>query len=172
MPRISKEHKQLYKSKIRSLLSQNPQISQRELQLRLEQDGTKLDRKYLGSLLKAIYRERIKRADTMTLNQALASFQDVMEEIVRVAWEIANDPMARNFDRVQALKEIREAYNVTFEKLFDAGVFERKLGTMEATIRNTPLPDERKQALRSVFTSWGLLPPPKEDAEPRPSGDA
>jgi hypothetical protein len=32
--------------------------------------------------------------------------------------------------------DIREAYNAMFEKLFDAGVFERKLGTLEATIRN------------------------------------
>ena len=79
MPRISKEHKKRYKSKIRSLLSQNSQISQRELKLRLTQEGYQLDRRFLGSLLKAIYRERTKRADTMTLNQALASFQDVVE---------------------------------------------------------------------------------------------
>ena len=105
MPRISKEHKQLYKSKIRSFLAQNPQISQRELQLRLEQDGTKLDRKYLGSLLKGIYAERIKRADTMTLNQALASFQDVMNEIVRVAWEIAGGAYVPKFGMYAAIRE-------------------------------------------------------------------
>jgi hypothetical protein len=37
---------------------------------------------------------------------------------------------------------------------------------MEAVIRNTPLPEERKAAIRSVFENWGLLPPPKEYAEP------
>ncbi len=46
-----------------------------------------------------------------------------------------------------------------FEKLFDAGVFERKLGTLDATIRNTPLPEDRKQAIRAVFTNWGLIEP-------------
>ena len=89
-----------------------------------------------------------------------------MADIVRAAWEIVNDPMARNMDKTFAMKEIREAHNLIFEKLFDAGVFERKLGTLDATIRNTPLPDERRQAIRSVFENWGLLPAPKEDVKP------
>ncbi len=166
MPRVSAENKQFYKSKIRSLLVQNPQITQREIQTRLEAEGLRLDRKYLGTLVNSIYRERVRRADTWTLNQALAAFQDAMGEVVRVGWQIANDQFAEGRDRAAALREIREAYDLMFEKLFDAGVFERRLGTLEATIRNTPLPDDRKQALRSVFESWGLLPPPKEDAGP------
>jgi hypothetical protein len=166
MPRISQDNKQFYKSKIRSLLVQNPQITQREIQQRLEAEGLKLDRKYLGTLVNGIYAERVRRADTWTLNQALASFQDAMAEIVRMASEIANNPFADNKARVMALREIREAYNAVFEKLFNAGVFERKLGTIDATIRNTPLSDEKKQAIMAVFTNWGLLPAPKEGAKP------
>jgi hypothetical protein len=121
MPRVSAEHKQLYKSKIRGLLSQNPQITQRELQARLEQDGIRLDRKCLGQLLRSVYAERAKRTDTWTLNTALAAFQDAMAEIARAGWEIINDPMARNMEKTLAMREAREAYNVIFEKLFDAG---------------------------------------------------
>ncbi|HVB33727.1 MAG TPA: hypothetical protein VNJ52_05055 [Patescibacteria group bacterium] len=146
------------------MLSQNPQITQRELQMRLEQDGIRLDRKYLGQLLKSVYTERIKRADTWTLNTALAAFQDAMAEIARAGWEIINDPMARNMDKALAMREVREAYSVVFEKLFDAGVFERKRGSIDLMIRNTPLHEERKQAIRSVFENWGLLEAPKEDA--------
>jgi hypothetical protein len=166
MPRVSHEHKQLYKARIRSVLAQDPQITQRDLELRLEVDGLKLDRKYLGSLLKAIYVERVKRADRQTLNYALAAFEDSMTQVVRVAWEIANDPFARKQDRVAALREIREAHNVVFDKLFDAGVFERKLGTLDATIRNAPLPEERKQVIHQTFEKWGLLAAPKEDVQP------
>ena len=162
--KISTDQRQYYKSRIRSVIAQHPQISQVALAERLKAEGLQLDRKYLGSLLNDIYVERAKRANTWMLNQALSAFQDVMMEISAVAWEIANDQFARKQDRVMALREIREAHKDMFEKLFDAGVFERKLGTLDATIRNTPLPEERKQAIRAVFTNWGLLEAPKEDA--------
>jgi hypothetical protein len=50
MPRISHEQKQLYKSKIRALISRDHQASQKEVQLRLEAKGLKLDRFYLAKL--------------------------------------------------------------------------------------------------------------------------
>jgi arginine repressor len=163
MPKITQEKKQYYKSRIRSIIAQHPQITQVALTERLKDDGLALDRWYVASLLKSIQVERVKRLNTLTLNYALSSFQDVMMEISAVAWSIANDEFARKQDRVMALREIREAHKDMFEKLFDAGVFERKLGTLDAVIRNTPLPEERKQAIRSVFQNWGLLEAPKED---------
>jgi hypothetical protein len=152
MPALSTKTKHYYRERIRSLLVQHPQISGEGIRLRLQQDGLTLDRHYIG-----------KRADTWTLNIALASFQDAMAEIARVGWEIANDPHEPGRDRAAALREVREAYNTMFEKLFDAGVFERKLGTIDATIRNTPLSDEKKQVIEQVFANWGLLEAPKED---------
>lgn len=164
MPELSPKTKQYHKQRVRSLMVQQPMLSILGMQKYLEHDGLRLDRRYLASLVKAIQTERIKRAQTWTLNLALASFEDAMQEIVRVGWEIANDKFAEGRDRAAALREIREAYNAMFEKLFDAGVFERKLGTLDATIRNTPLPPERKQAIRAVFENWGILAGPKEDA--------
>src|ERR1035438_1388410 len=166
MPSISQEQKQYYKSRIRSVIAQHPQITQVALRERLANEAFKLARWYVASLLKSIQVERVKRLNTLTLNYALSAFQDVMMEISSVAWEIANDEFARKQDRVMALREIREAHKDMFEKLFDAGVFERKLGTLDATIRNTPLPEERKQAIRSVFQNWGLLEAPKEEIQP------
>jgi hypothetical protein len=163
MPALSSKTKYYYRERIRSILVQNPQISGEGIRIRLEQQGLVLDRHYIGKLIGEIHTERAKRANTWALNHALSSFQDAMAEIARVGWEIVNDPMAKNQDRVMAMREIREAYNISFEKLFDAGVFERKLGTLDAVIRNTPLPEERKQAIRDVFTNWGLLEAPKED---------
>jgi len=162
MPVISTKNKHYYRERIRSILVQTPQTSIDGIQRRLEHDGLKLDRHYVGKLVGEIHTERIKRANTWTLNAALASLQDAMGEIVRVGWEIANNPKYEGRDRAAALREIREAYNLVFEKMFDAGVFERKLGTLDLAIRNTPLPDEKKQAIRAVFTNWSLLAP-KED---------
>jgi hypothetical protein len=132
MPPLSTKTKHYHRERIRSLIVQNPHISDEGIRKTLELQGLPLDRHYIGSLLKAIHTERAKRADTWTLNMALASFQDAMAEIARVGWEIANDKFAPGRDRAAALKEVREAYNAVFEKLFDAGVFERKLGTLDA----------------------------------------
>jgi len=165
MPPLSTKTKHYHRERIRSLIVQNPHISDEGIRKTLELQGLPLDRHYIGSLLKAIHTERAKRADTWTLNMALASFQDAMAEIARVGWEIANDKFAPGRDRAAALREVREAYNAVFEKLFDAGVFERKLGTLDAVIRNTPLPDDKKQAIRVGFANWGLLEAPKEDVQ-------
>lgn len=165
MPRVSHDHKQFYRAKIRSLLTHNPQITQRELKERLEMEGITIDRKYLGTLVNGMYRERARRMDTLTLNYALAFFEDSMNEIAKNGWEILNNPMAKNMDRTLAMREIREAMTASFDKMFEAGVFERKLGTLDIAIRNTPLSPERKQAIRATFENWALMPP-KEDATP------
>jgi hypothetical protein len=164
MPALSAKTKHYYRERVRSLLVQNPMISGEGIRRHLEAQGLILDRHYINKLVNAVHSERAKRADTWTLNLALSQFQDAMSEIVRVGWEIASDEFADKRARVMALQQIREAQDAVFEKLFDAGVFERKLGTLDATIRNTPLPEERKQAIRSVFENWGLLQAPKEDA--------
>jgi hypothetical protein len=160
MPELSPKTKQYHKQRVRSLMVQQPTITIEGMRRHLAAQDLSLDRNYIASLVKQIQTERIKRADTWTLNMALASFQDVMLEIVERAWDIVNDPMAERSDVLAALREIRAAHDDVFTKLFDAGVFERKLGTIDATIRNTPLPEDRKEAIRSVFTNWGLLPAP------------
>ena len=166
MPELSPKTKQYHKQRVRSLMVQQPTITIEGMRRHLAAQDLPLDRGYIASLVKAIQTERIRRADTWTLNFALASFQDVMTEIVERAWEIANDPMAERSDRLAALREVRAAHNDVFKTLFDAGVFERKLGTLNMAIRNTPLPEEKKQAIEAVFKNWGLLPAPKEDAKP------
>jgi hypothetical protein len=164
MPSIAKEQKEFYKSKIRSLMAIDHGVSRRELQERLDKNGLHLDRDYIGKLYDEILVERTKRIDRKLLANALSSFEDTMTEVVRLAWEIANTPYISAPARVMALREIREAHNDVFQKLFDAGVFEKKLGTLDLTIRNAPLPDDRKKLIRDTFEQWGLIAPPKEDA--------
>jgi hypothetical protein len=175
MPSIAKEQKQFYKSKIRSLISIDHGISRLDIQRQLDKEGIHLDRHYIGKLFDEIIVERSKRMDRQLLNNALSSFEDTMTEVVRVAWKIATTEFIDPKARVMALHEIREAHNAVFEKLFDAGVFDRKLGTLDATIRNTPLSDEKKKSIAEVFQNWGLLAAPKEDertTDPKPENPA
>jgi len=164
MPAYSSDTKKYHRSRVRSIMVQDPMLAGEHIRRRLEREGLVLDRNYINGIVNDIHKERARRAETWTLNNAMTALQDAMGEVVRVGWEIANDKMAEGRDRAAALREIREAYNLVFEKMFDAGVFERKLGTLDAVIRNTPLPEEKKQAIRSVFQNWNLLEAPKEDA--------
>jgi hypothetical protein len=178
MPALSFKTKHYYREHVRSALVQNPMVSGEGIRRALESQGLVLDRHYVNKLVKEIPAERARLADTWTLNFALTSFQDVMAEIVGKAWDIVNDPFAERSDRLAAIREIRAAHNDVFEKLFDAGVFQRKLGTLDATIRNIPLPAEKKEQIAFVFRNWGLLlapvtepvkptvAPSQEDAKP------
>jgi len=169
MPALSKDKQEFFKSRIRSIVSVEHQITLVQLLDKLAQEGIHLDRDYLSKLANKVYQERTKRADRQTLNYALAAFEDTMTEVVRVAWSIATDPSARKQDRVAALREIREAHKDVFEKLFDAGVFERKLGTLDAVVRNTPLTPERKKVIQDVFGNWGLIPPQLDGGTTKPA---
>jgi hypothetical protein len=172
MPALAKEREQYFISRIRGLIALDHRIRNDEIGQRLAVDGIELERHYVGKLVKKIYAERARRMDTITLNHALVAFAETMEEIVRRARDIADNPMSERLEVLAALREIRSAHNDMFTKLFDAGVFERKLGTLDATIRNTPLPEEKKQTIRDVFTNWGLLTAPKEDVRPaEPTGN-
>lgn len=165
MPAYSADPKKCHTERVWSRLVQQPMISGEAIRRRLEMDGLVLDRNYINGLVDHIHKERARRADQWVLGRALADFQDATSEIARVGGEIINDPMAKNQDQVMAMREVREAYNTSFEKLFDAGVFERKLGTLDMAVRNTPLPEERKQAIRARFENWGLLQPPPTISE-------
>ncbi len=165
MPRISHENKEFYKARIRSLLAIDHTMSQRDLQAQLEENGVHLDRGYIAKLSQEIAKERMIRADRKILNFALDVIEDTLTETNRIAWQIALNTTAKRSERLMALRKIDKAHFDLFNLLFDAGVFDRRLGSIEHTIRNAPLSEERKAAIRSAFKNWGLIiEEPKSDA--------
>lgn len=171
MPKISHDNKQFYKSKIRSLLAMDHSMSARELVQQLEENGIHLDQKYARKLRDEIDREKTLRTDRKLLNYALSSIEDTLTETIRLAWQIALNSARKPNDRISAMREIRKAHVELFNLLFDAGVFDRKLGSIEHTIRNAPLSEDKKVAIRSAFEKWGLiLPEPKNDAGDNAAG--
>lgn len=158
MPRISHDHKQFYKSKIRSLLAMDHSQSSRELQQNLEENGIHIARNYIDKLRREIDREKMLSVDRMTIGRSLLIVADALTEATRINWNIANNPQSKRGERIAATREIRKAHVDMFNLLFDAGVFDRKLGSIEHTIRNAPLSEEQKVAIRSAFQKWGLTP--------------
>lgn len=92
VPRSSHEHKELYKSHLRSLLARDRQASQPPLVAGMEKLGYKIDRFYLAKPVEEIRSEQIRRADRRTLNLSLALFEDTMSQVVKLAWAIASAP--------------------------------------------------------------------------------
>ncbi len=155
----SKEQTNFYLANIRKLMVVQHDMSAPEMQKQLEKLGLRFDVKYIRRLKEKVLRERQYRADRMTLNSALASFQDVLSETSHIAWQIALSSQSSKRDRIAALKEIRESHRDVFDKLFDAGVFDRKLGTLDTNIlRSRPLAPEVETEILEAFKRWGVLP--------------
>ncbi len=154
----SREQVSLYTANIRKLMVVQHDMPVVEMQKQLEKLGLRLDVHYIARLRDKILGERAKRADRMALNSALAAFQDVLTETTHMAWQIALSPQSTKRERLAALKEIREAHKDVFDKLFDAGVFNRKLGTFEADVRARPLMPEVETEILEAFQRWGVFP--------------
>ncbi len=158
---MKKSHEQanLYMASIRKLMVVQHDMPTLEMQKQLEKLGIRLHVEYIRRLREKILRERSVRADRMALNTALAAFQDVLGETTHMAWQIALSPQSTKRERLAALKEIREAHKDVFDKLFDAGVFERKLGTIDANVlRARILSPEAEAQILEAFQRWGMLP--------------
>lgn len=163
MPKISAERKQFYKAKIRSLIAIDHQMTNREIERNLEQNGIRIEEHFIGRLRCAVEKEKTIRADRKTLNFALATLEDALTETMRIAWSTALNPNSKTHDRLAAIREIRKSHETMFNLLFDAGIFNRKLGTLEHEIRNAPLSEEQKNNIRGAFQKWGLLKPPENE---------
>lgn len=168
--RKSKEQTNLYLANIRKLMVVQHDMSAPEMKKQLEKLGLHFDVKYIRRLKEKVLGERKYRADRMTLNSALAAFQDVLSETAHIAWQIALSSQSSKRDRIAALKEIREAHRDVFDKLFDAGVFDRKLGTLDANvIRSRPLSPEVETEILEAFQRWGVFPKQHADDGNKPT---
>jgi hypothetical protein len=49
-----------------------------------------------------------------------------MAEIAHVGWEIINEPMAKNQDRMMAMREVREAYNTSLTRCLVSPLTKRR----------------------------------------------
>ncbi len=133
----------------------------REMQHQLEQNSIRLDIDYIGRLRDKILRERAQRADRQVLSSSLAAFEDVLTETTKIAWQIALSNQSTRKERIAALKEIRESHNDLFDKLFDSGVFDRKLGVVEHRPKLS-LTLEQKAQLLETMVRWGIIRPIEE----------
>ncbi|MDD5689912.1 MAG: hypothetical protein PHQ76_06555, partial [Caldisericia bacterium] len=148
--KYSKERQQEHINQIRRVLVIKPDSSILEIKDALEKQRVplKLDKNYINRLVNKIRKERAKRFDYYTVNKVLAGFQDEIEELKKRLWIIITDQTTTATEKTMAIRELRNSDKDLFDKMFDAGIFERKLGEMEI---KGELKDEDKELINKAI---------------------
>jgi len=136
-----------------------------EIQRQLGENGLNLNLKYIAFLRDKILRERTVRIDQKTLSSALSAFEDVLTEVAKNAWSIALSNLSTRKEKIAALREVRESHGDMIDKLFDAGVFNRKIGVIEHRPK-VALTIEQKAQLLETMIRWGIIKSVQEHEQP------
>ena len=165
-----KEKKREYLSRVRQVLVAKPDATIMQVQSVLEDNGLKLDKDFINKLINTIRRERYTRYDNATVKKALAEFEDFILSTSQDLLKIAKTSKL-DMAKLMALDMRVKHYHMLLEKQFDAGVFERKLGTIDAKYTNVAemlklLKDERDNQRKLKSTNR----PVTVDAEVLPAG--
>jgi len=158
----SKEKQKEHMSQIRRILVMRPDVTILEVRelLQKQRKPLKLDKDYINRLVNKIRKERAKRMDYYTVNKVLAEFQDEIDELKRRLWMIINNPDSTYSEKITAIRELRNNSKDLFDKMFDAGVFERQIGKLKT---EGELSEGDKELLRKALKYAGLPKHTKED---------
>lgn len=178
--RYSKEKQQEHISQIRRILVIKPDSSILNIReaLAKQRKSLNLDKDYINKLVNKIRKERAKRLDHYTINKILAEFQDEIGELKRRLWIIIINPDNPDKDKIAAIRELRTSSKDLFDKMFDAGIFKRKLGELEIEDKSKTLtnllknadPKIKKEFIRTWRELQGL--PNREGDIPKPPTDS
>ena len=178
--RYSEERKQEHISQIRMILVVKPESSISDIKKALgkQRNPLNLDKDYIHKLAIKIRKERTKRLDHYTINKVLAEFQDEIGELKKRLWIIITNPDSTEKDKIAAIRELRTSSKDLFDKMFDAGIFSRKLGELEIESKSKTLtnllknadPKVKKEFIRTWRELQGL--PDRKSNIPKPPTDA
>jgi len=164
--RYSKEQEKYFISQIRKILVMVSDASSREIsEILAEQKKRplKLSRKYVDKLKKKILEERTMRYNYYLVNSVLAAFEDKIREIDGRLWNLLNDPDTTPGEKVMVLREIRKNDESLMDKMFDAGVFSRKIGELE--IGSKLSKEEQDLIKRVIKMDYGEKSKPEPNSE-------
>lgn len=135
---VSEEKQKEYIALIRRLMVMNPSISILGIQSSLENSkhNLRLDKDYINKLKNKIHKERETRYNNYTVKKVLAKYQDELEELKLRLWSITNDKDSTKQEKIMAIRETRASSKDMIDRLFDAGIFTRDLGKLDAGMGN------------------------------------
>lgn len=154
-------------SEIRRILVINPNATILGIKKILANKKTplNLDKDYINRLVNIIRKERARRLDSYTVNVVLAKFQDEVDELKKRLWAIISSPSSSYQEKIAAIRELRNSSKDLFDKMFDAGVFERKLGKLN--LKGVLTADERDMIKKVIDLDYGGNRPTATNGENR-----
>ncbi|MCP6719730.1 MAG: hypothetical protein KJI72_00170 [Patescibacteria group bacterium] len=176
MPSRPKEVEQNLRRVIRDAIVYDPLISVRGLQDILLKQGFKttrenvLDWHYVANLVRKVRRESVEKSDKKRLQTRFGELSEkyrvISERLIRIAFytkemrQLGMKPPSYD-EQMKALDMIFKLDLAILQAEMDAGIYQRKLGSMDIT---TPIPLDNavKLNMLQVFHHWGLIKePPK-----------
>ena len=157
--KYSKEQQQEFISQIRRILVIKPESTIRGIRDTLagQKKPLSLDKDYINGLVNKIRKERAQRLDHYTINKVLAEFQDEVGELKKRLWIIITNPESSEKDKIAAIRELRTSSKDLFDKMFDAGLFSKKLG--ELTLESKLTEEEQKLLSRAIKLDYEPILP-------------
>jgi hypothetical protein len=172
MKKTAEQEVQL-KLAIRDLVVRNPLISVHQLRRDLADkgfktnDGNPLDWYYVAKVLRKLNREKAMAVDEQKIGERLAITKERYRVIIEKLWRVIDyrsEYLSEYLMSPPSHAEVISAAN-TIVKLdlailkaeMDAGIFERKLGTVDLNVyRSVPLEPEKAQRIAEAFERWGI----------------
>ncbi len=166
------------KRAIRDAVAVDPLLSIDRLRDALFDKGFKtatnnpLDWEYVARLRKKIHRTAVETVRRQDVAERINEFKEknrlVFDRLMRIAYytdDLKKDglPPPSYKDQIAALTAIVRLESVVFNAEFDAGIFERHIGTLEVEKRFKPLPPDLKMQMMIAFRNWGIIPPEEID---------
>lgn len=187
MPKIPGTIEELIKTEIRIKLATEPLLTAYSLSRHLAKrgftnaNGGPLDNEYIGRLIRKVNGEVLANIDRGKLKQRLALMRErhaaAFDRLFKIAywrWEYLDEGIAMPEikDQVKALEVIMKMDNVLLQTEMDAGIFERKLGTMKIENEHQlVVGDDAAEGIMRALRNYGIVKPtttPELPELPRP----
>jgi hypothetical protein len=167
------EQEHQLKLAIRDVIARNPIISVVQLQNALKARGfvtaagNPLDWVYVSKLVRKLNREKAMAVDLQKVNERLAETKERYRVIIDKLWQIIDYkfeylelygmPPPSTDEVLKAANMIIKLDLAILKAEMDAGIFDRKLGTLDVNVyRAVPLEPEKAMQIAEAFKRWGI----------------
>ena len=132
MSKYSKEQKLEHIERVKRIIVKDPNLSVSKIVdlIRTGQRPLPVTWDYINGIVAKIRKQRAYRMDYYRIKEWLGKFEEKLDEYGRYLWNIVTNPAEQSKDKIAAIRELRNNDVILFDRMFDAGVFERKLGEM------------------------------------------